>query len=214
MSFVIEMSVVRQFVNSYPLNWLSFFIWLFNLLNPWTICSDYRVAVHTSWKTWYSCMIGFIGWGMAIATLNFKSSRMQLMAEGNWLFRLITLIWCPRQYLPSGDQKPRNYDYSEKRKFAQTCVHAWSLHLQLSFSTTWNAIRLLDYRFSGNDDLMTNQNPWLSYTKLKWSWLFFDAVFTAQNYLFPFPTAETVDQQGCVVSFLHCIPYRLEPDCF
>ncbi len=105
-AFVIEVRMIRQFVNPYPLNRLTFFIGFSDFLDPRTVCSDHRVAVHTSRKTRHARMIGFVCRSMAVATFNLERTSMQLVTEWNGLFGLVALVGCSWQHLPSGNQKP------------------------------------------------------------------------------------------------------------
>ena len=94
---VIEISVVRQFVNTFPSNWLRCSPAFPNRQKLLTLRQDQVVTIHTGSCWRHIGMRGFFDIVVAVAAIHSQVTRMQLVAECHRLHRPVAYVSIPRR---------------------------------------------------------------------------------------------------------------------
>ena len=89
---VIEICVVREVVNTHPLNRSACFITMKKRLKQFAVWVNLRVAIHARLSRWNRSFRSDLDRVVAIATINAKFARMHRVTKWNWLHWLVPNI--------------------------------------------------------------------------------------------------------------------------
>lgn len=127
---VIEVSILRHFVNSVPGNWLAFVVVVSEFDNFRLVGAGHFMAVHTSRCRWNRGMARFCNAHVAIFAIDCHIAGVQLMRKFHGLLRAIAYsVPFGPCYIISNGKCCQDNEYSNRQSYFESVVYNSLFHL-------------------------------------------------------------------------------------